>query len=506
MYILDFEECDENQRMKKMLWLGALLFGMGGLGCISELKRAPLQSELEERIILASPGPTLSPPPETLMGQDLEHTDGAASEDPPIAHWNTVPYQEVNSGFLVGVLAFHASGIKEVAFQVGALPETLVRRRAYNPITRTVEYFVGLPAGLPSGELEVRARVIPYRGHVRSLPVLILSFQTPAGAEAYVSPSGNDVSGSGTREAPFASIKRAAQQIASMHPQGRVDGGRVLLLPGSYALGTSNTATLSGGNRWLTIESAPGVARDQVQLTQAGGLDGTGLRTPRLRVKNLKIAPPSGGTVLENDEGMPDALWIEGCELVGTGRASVRRWHAGWSDVYVTDTLVHKAVNGVEGARLQRGVSVQEIASDAFSNTALVVNSTARDIDHRGTEFHPDVFQFYGLSENALLYRVVANDRIYGQGLFAGVNIHLRNIAFIECDLDNLDWAGGVGRVFQFGGLTRNLYVRGSRFRGPANWIAGSGQPQEVVFEDTLFEPWGPPEWSGTGVRYRKSQ
>jgi hypothetical protein len=488
-----------------MLGVGVFAVAIWGSGCISELKRAPLTDGAQERLIAPSPHPTLSPPPETLMGQDQEYTDGAASEDPPIAHWNTVPYQEVSSGFLVGVLAFHASGIREVAFQVGSQAEMVVRRRVYNPITRTLEYFLSLPAGLPSGEVQVRARVIPYRGIVRVLPPLSLSYQVAPGAEAHVSPSGSDGSGTGSREAPFATIKRAAQAIAFQHPQGRVDGGRVLLLPGSYALGAPNYTTLSGGNRWLTIEPAPGVTRAQVQLTQAGGLDGTGLRTPKLRVRSLRVAPPSGGTVLENDEAMSDALWIEDCELVGTGRTSVRRWHAGWSEVYVTDTLVHKAVNGVEGAKLQRGVTVQEIASDAFSNSALVVNSSARNIDHRGTEFHPDVFQFYGLSESALLYRVTANDRIYGQGLFAGVNIHLNHIAFIECDFDNLDWAGGVGRVFQFGGITRNLYVRGSRFRGPANWIAGSGQPQEVVFEDTVFEPGGPPEWQGPGVRYRGS-
>lgn len=427
-------------------------------------------------------------------------------QDTAIARWDVVPYQTLTTKTNVGVVAFHVNGILRVDFSANGGNWVSVKKPTLNPQTGVVEYWAQInPAKYPDGPIEVRAVAVPRIGVPRVLDSLYLNTNakgTLPSNERYVGTNGNDETGNGTITNPFRTILRAARSIQDQ--QGtNADGGVINLLAGSYDYGRDawwlDTRTQ---NRFLTIRPAPGVERSEVRLVAPGG--GAGINTKLVHIQNVTIAPTSGGTVLIANYPAEDYLWLDNCELIGIGRATGSNWQAGWTGFYATDCYAGNHRDGIQGATLLRDVLVENIGSDAFSNSLCVINCTARNIDHRGTSLHPDVYQFYGADNNVILYGLNATENIYGQGLFAGANIGLRDIAFVNCNINN-SAANMIGRVFQFGGPTRHMYTLNCDFIGPATWMTDAGfSANSVVFEQASFAPLGPPSPTNVaGVVYR---
>lgn len=87
-----------------------------------------------------------------------------------------------------------------------------------------------------------------------SLPLGSTSYAIPAGA-LYVSPSGNDTSGTGAIGAPYATLAKAASMVAA--------GGTIVMRQGVYHEGTSSAAGLGvvvSGKTGVVIQSYPGEA------------------------------------------------------------------------------------------------------------------------------------------------------------------------------------------------------------------------------------------------------
>lgn len=445
-------------------------------------------------------GETPNPPPRP--GRADVGEDATA-----IARWDVVPYQTLTTTTNVGVVAFHVNGIQRVDFSANGGNWVSVKKPKLNPQTGVVEYWAAInPAKYPDGTVEVRAIAYPNVGVPRVLDSLFLNTNakgTLPSAERYVATSGSDETGDGTIAKPYRTILRAARSIQDQQVTN-ADGGIINLLPGDYDYGRDawwlDTRTQ---NRYLTIRPAPGVERSEVRLVAPGG--GAGLNTKLVCVQNLTIAPSNGGTVLIANYNAEDCLWIDNCDLIGIGRATGSNWQAGWTDSFVTSCTVTNHRDGIQGATLVRDTLVDSIGSDAFSNSLCVINCTARNVDHRGTSLHPDVYQFYGADHNVILYGLNATENIYGQGLFAGANIGLRDIAFVNCNLNN-SAANMIGRVFQFGGPTQHMYVLNCDFIGPATWMTDAGfSATDVVLESSSFNPVGPPTpYNEPGVTYRE--
>lgn len=428
-----------------------------------------------------------------------------------IARWNMVPYEEVTFQKPIGVVAFHKDGIKQVDFRIDGGTPIVVTTMTYNPYSKTVEYWFTFNATRFSDGLHtISARVIPNTGEARDLPSLPIFSNANGGyrnLERFVSSAVGSDSNTGSREQPFKTISRAIESIQA-EQGGVADGATVNLLAGDYSFSSAINVTTQ--NRFLTIKAAHGTLPYYVKF-KSGSAEG--FRTKLVKLQNLLITPPNGSGILNTNDPMEDYLWIDSCAMIGAGRKVFGKWlpygsatptreiQTTWTGVYITNTNISKSMGGPEGITLARNVYVNDIGSDAFSNTLMVINSSAENIDHRGTvnpyqpndTFHPDVYQFYGVGENVILYNVRATSNIRGQGLFAGNNVPVKNAAFVNVQIDNQpDAYQGIenwGRVFLFSGPVEHMYVLNSSFKGPANF-EGAFSAIDIVFQATSFYNW----------------
>jgi len=421
-----------------------------------------------------------------------------------IARWDVVPFQTFDSDFNVGVVAFHINGIDRVDFSCNGGPWVSVREMQLNPQTGVWEYTARLRAAdfVVDGPVEVRAVAWPVVGEPRVLDSISLSNNsrgTLPSLNRYVSLTGSDTTGNGSLAQPYASIMKAVRAIQDASGVGVADGGTVYLLPGDHVYGTySYGLYTTTDRRWLTITSAPGVNRSQVNLVSCGHTDG--LRTKLVHLKNLTVKPASDIGILLAEWPMEDYLWIDSCTVIGRGRTIVGDFTGGWSGHYVTDTDISESMNGI-GGLVVRNTVVHDIGQVAYSGCGLVANCSAYNIDPTGTEFHPDVYQFYGNSGNVILYGLTATSGIKAQGVFAGHSIAATDIAIVNVTIDNL--ITGYMRCLSFAGPTRNLLVQQSRFMGASFWATEMNFSAENVVVDSTHFSSGPWPRFIPGVIYR---
>ncbi len=391
-------------------------------------------------------GPTAEPAP--IGNPGMAGFDARA-----IARWDVVPYQEIDGQFHVGVVAFHMNGIDRVEFSLEGGPWTAVDTMQLNPRTGVWEYAATIDASQFAGDsIEVRARVFPSgAGQARVLagdltPASVstgnhsLILATPelvdTSLEVYVSGTGSDDRGDGSRRNPFRTTMRAARELAQLQG-GQAGGGTIYLLEGEHMLGPySFSMRASTGDRFLRITPADGVDPEDAPLI--GSESGDGLRIQRLLIDGAHIRLDAGARRGLTNTGHDDCvLWVRNSTMESAGRTATTPFTGGWTHVYYTDVEVSNAMNGVS-APLVRNVDVHTISSDSFSNSYLVLNSRTWDIDHRGTPHHPDIFQIFApdnVVDNVIVYGLEASD-FSSQGLFVRGVDGLTNSAFVNVAFD----------------------------------------------------------------------
>ncbi len=421
-----------------------------------------------------------------------------------MARWNFVPNQTMAQPFNMGLVAFHAYGVNRVEFSVNDGPWTAVTDMKPNPESATNEYWIRIdPSQLPAGEVEVRAVVYPNVGKCRVLGGLIEGTQSAKGeygmffvadptgtavsAKRYVSPTGSDTAGDGSLTNPFASIMKAAKSI-SVAQGGYADNGVVYLLPGNHNFGGYSYSLLTNVNKgFLTITPAPGVNSIDAPITSTSP---EGIRVTRLRCLNVTFKPAGTTNLVLSQAGTTNRMWMDRCTIMGLGRQINGLMISGLKYTWWTNCYVNSTRDGFAGD-LVRNCMVDVIGSDAFSGAGLVVGSYVRRIDNTGTDFHPDIFQLYTapgtVRENHILYRTSAIEVSHTQGLFAGSQISIKDIAFVEVKLAT-NVPGGVMRAFQFGGPTDHMIVQDCDIAGPALWRPDLGfVGSNIVIRNSLF-------------------
>lgn len=384
-------------------------------------------------------GPTAQPP--AVGNPHLRGYDAKA-----IARWDVVPYQDFTGLFHIGVVAFHMNGIDRVEFSVNGGRWTPVTEMKLNPRTNVWEYTATLDASLfDDGLIEVRARVFPKNaGEVRVLAgeiegsshdgVFSMFLNANAGGTLrrevrYVSTTGNDETGDGSRGRPFRTIAHAAFDAADGDRD--TSGTTIYLMPGSYEIGEYTFSKRVKSDRgWITIAGAPGIDRDRVKITGSGS---GGLRTDMVRLANLTVEPVRAESPLRTSTRPAARLWLDNTVLRGLGPTSSLMWWNGFEQTYSTDVHVSQNRDGLSGL-LIRNVTIENIGADAFSNARFVINSNVRNIDRGGTDFHPDVFQLYGPSqtfENIIVYGLHAYNA-NSQGIFARGLQGVKDTAFVN--------------------------------------------------------------------------
>lgn len=382
--------------------------------------------------------PTLIPGPgyAGATPQPADVGTGAAATVKAIARWDVVPFQAFQGTFQIGVTAFHINGINRVEFSVEGGPWVAVTEPTLNPRTGIFEYFVQLDSNLLSpGPVRARAVAFPNIGRARVIPELRLFVSNGAAPSVrYISPSGNDTTGTGTATNPFRTARRAAKSLQLASSNGTADGGVVYCLPGNHTLENGGTPVTTQ-NCWVEIRPAPGVAQSQVAIT----IVNDSLETKLMKFSNLMVRKSisSGFSADEISTGAEQAyFWADNCifegagpntEIGSLGLVADTRFTA----YYATNTIAREERHGLRGASLLRHVHCQNIGSDAYQNGEYLLNCSVDTIDNN-QGWHSDMLQWTRVNENVIVYGLHGIN-IRGQGIFAKPStLSINNVALIN--------------------------------------------------------------------------
>ena len=428
-----------------------------------------------------------------------------------ICRWDVVPFQTIDSPFDVGVVAFHMNGIDRVEIAADGGEWMELTEPTLNKRTGVVEYFATIdPADFEDGRVELRARVFPrnagqpvvLQGEVsrysvwdgyHSMIVYTNANSTLQRPVRYVSPSGSDDFGTGTRSNPFQTIFAAALDVQNDH--GSADGATIRLEAGSYLWGGADGAFYpESDSRWITIESAPGVARDAVRLDS---VDTGGLKTRKVHLKDLTV----DGIAMTSVSGGICAIWVDNCVMEAGGRLDNHlflpptTWASG---IYLTRTTIREVQKAMSTVNFAREVLIHDIGSDAFKNARLVLNSTVRDIDNTDVAPHPDVLQFHGSEfDNIIVYGLKAVENIDAQGIFVrrdGNDGHFDNSAFINVILKSEEYAGQWQHsadhlvMWHFVHLTRPFWMRDDSYDDDLITRLRNVSIRNCVFDSLIYD------------------
>ena len=365
----------------------------------------------------------------------------------PVARWDVVPDQVFAGRFQAGVCAFHMAGVK-VEFRLGDRLLHTAERPTLNDQSGVWEFWCPLEAAEHrDGPLELSARAIPLvdgEPH-HDLPTLTLYANAKGTLTVartnWVDAVNGDDANPGTAEAPYRTLAAAVIQTPA--------GGVINLRAGHY---TSNG--LNGGHQrpyWTTIQAAPGVARDDVEI-------GPGRpSTQRLRWRNVTLACDFEGkhfSILNGENGK-HLVWLDDCKAYN----KKGRWAGGVQTLgnryiaYITGGITTEMGNGPSAA-LIRNHTIDTITSDAWTGGwKLVVNSVCRHIHPGKTGAHPDFHQSYAVApdwiEDVILYNVRGLECV-SQGLFGS---RLRHAAFVNV----LFKKGDTAMLSQYSGPMENV-------------------------------------------------
>lgn len=413
-----------------------------------------------------TPSPTISPTP-TLWATASPTTPSRGLR--PIARWDAVPYQRINQGqtLNLGVVGFSKAGIDRVEFAIsgqgyaGTNP-LVASYMTHNPQTGVFEYWVPIAANSfsSSGPITVEATVYGKDGGIRDkdsasgvgLDPLILHVN-PTGllplVEAWVDLNGNDSSGMvNDSGSPFRTIGKAIDAARAWRDTNgfgnNADGAIVRLNPGTHSMSNGGIWTeIPVTDEWVTLTTAAGGNRANTILQHGNG------GTPK--VKLLKAE----GLTLKSDGqydfainiGLSQAqVWVNDCDLIGAGKWVDGGYLTTDPSYYTNSHISNVYPVAIMRGLLARGLTLEHIGCDAFTNIPLVVNSTVDDIDPGTTGCHSDAFQLHWVSGGPAGNVIIYNYRVTNadsQSIFvadaspdfvldgaAVVNVYMNNTQF----------------------------------------------------------------------------
>jgi hypothetical protein len=186
-------------------------------------------------------------------------------------------------------------------------------------------------------------------------------------------------------------------------------------------------------------------------------------------------------TPLCRSDGDP-MLWYADADLSSGAGVAVTSLSGG---TYVTESDVHDEDNGIRSGVMVRNVNAYNIAEDAFSDTKVILNSTARNIDPAGnTSLHPDVAQYFP-ADNVILYGLTATQGMVSvQGISGQAN---RDMAIVNVVTNT------PGNAFYMDARdvnpVRHLYIKDCIFAGGAtSWSLPSAYTPKTVCVNVVVE------------------
>lgn len=328
----------------------------------------------------------------------------------PIARWHNPCFERYEQFKIIGVLAFHPSGlefgdegISSVEFIANAGFAVAVTRPSRHPETGYWGWWIELHPSLRDELIEVRAVVHPHIGPSRilqggdlqrvgsktTLPTTeqsLLLWCGPPGEARTVSTAG-----------PLTTIQAAVESLPSC------DHATIYLEPGSYQTPREMEEQRPNGQGWLTISPAPGVCREQVILTEGNGPNSNHLHLVRLQ--DVTIDRAAGEALFKGrSSSLKLHLWLDGCDVRGPGKLVDNPYAV--ECMYFTRSANYRAKwsnyrSGPAGNQLCYGFDATDISGDIFTGNAFTRDFTVQH--HRLPRQHADLWQGYGGPPNRIL-------------------------------------------------------------------------------------------------------
>jgi Carbohydrate binding module (family 6)/PA14 domain len=365
-----------------------------------------------------------------------------------IARWDVVPNETFDNDMNIGVVAFHAAGIDRVDFSVNGGNWVSVRTMTNNPQVNVNEYWTSIRASdFADGAVEVRAIVYPKAGipmvlqgatmaatGEQSLALYANSNHSLASQVLHVRPSTGSDSNPGTADAPFATLKQALRAAT--------DGSTIIVdEAGRYDIDRSTEAGQLANKRWVTIEPAAGLPVYSVVII--GTVPGRDRLVPRINYLKFESVAFDWSTYTY----ISSTLWYDHCEFYDpNGVGAIYTGQTGTpfrSSNYVTSSTAHDMAYGFASCALVRDCTVSQVL-DAFQNSLCVINSnvTSMDVTQWAQQHHPDIFQYFGETQDVIVYGVTGQNVNGAQVFFLGQPVtagnDMRNCAFVNVSVQTV--------------------------------------------------------------------
>lgn len=383
----------------------------------------------------------------------------AATTSPAIAVWAFPDGATLTGTSHLGVVAYHASGISRIDFQVDGAPAISVDSETVNPSTGEFEYVLSLDTtAFTDGPHTVSANAVPTAGASHALAPLAVSIANSQIFDTwYVDAAlGNDTTGTGSSAAPYATLRKACLAADS--------GDTILARNGVYDLPDESGY---GFNQYVTIKPALG---HSVTIS-AQTIPNLTLRSSYIKFEGIRFDLNNPAAVKRSViSSAATHFWFINCEFIGWGRTqannneSALRFYAGSRFILVEGCDFHDVSLGVTataGDCILRQNQMYDLTADGFdwdgenvlatgnvifnnklpvggtqhcdfwaSNTwgnfAIIRNNKAFDGDHQGQKFGG--YNAAGFGKAGAVYQEYSNIAIINNllALGTGGSVNLR--------------------------------------------------------------------------------
>lgn len=356
-----------------------------------------------------------------------------------IAQWNLIPFEKVNHGNIIGVLAFHAHGIRHVKFSVNGSKWVIVDKMTFNPYSKTNEYCLALDLSEFSGkEISLRAISVPILGENRNLPNISLLYEKnlTAPKKIYISNIKGKPQHDGSFSKPFMDINQA---LKLANPNDTI----IIIDPGVYFLENMSFKKMNTKG-WITIKAVKTLPKHSVTI-----------KTPNrkfirqkldfIKWKNISFDFDS---IIQYQPGKGMSVWFDQCKFFNS-KGYHKTYPGGIltpvtptgriKGSYITNSFATQMLYGFPHVTLVRGCTIRDIIGDALTNNKLSINNIIENMDGTTSTFHSDILQYFGHHENIICYGLLARNIKGVQNFFFDhVDSSFNNMAFVNIAINNI--------------------------------------------------------------------
>ncbi len=341
----------------------------------------------------------------------------------PTGGVTVIPWQRFESAGLIGYDTFKRGGVASVKFVLAGGAPSYVSAMSLDPATGVCAHNLAFtPGGFSDGPVTVDIVSTPNVGDSRVVGQFSVLANAGGGLTSgnrvrYISPSGNDSTGTGTSINPYKTVLRACQDLQATF--GDCANCTIYLANGDYVFGWSTGDAITTTNGWVELAAAPGSTPRSVRFTSSGSNslnNATFVKVSNIDGYHTNLDAPSGSP----------SLWLNGnCVFTGLGIidetyifASPGAWSGGiyvtgnpvdWSAIAAGDAAAYIAAAQTKyvvfqdsaqfpfATYVKRNWIAQRTSKDCgISYDRYVANGIDTTIDATGSAFHADVQHLIG--------------------------------------------------------------------------------------------------------------